>query len=143
MDAGGTSVRRLLILVPLLWLVAAAFLANAWVLGIGLLIPGLLILSLCFRQARRKAWGAVAAWAACSLFPLGCLALVALANVHLHDFTGGGSGCDYMAQNCDPQVAQGLVHVLSLAACGATAIATLRLITASQRNVHAVDPCDP
>jgi|SRR5579875_307644 len=129
----GTSALRLLTFITLLWLVGVAFLANAWVIGIVALVPGLLILIMCFRQARRAQWGDVAAWAAVSLAPLGLLALVSLTNVHLHEFFGVGPGCDYMSQVCGPQVVQGIVHTLSLAAFVVAAAATVRLIAISQR----------
>ena len=119
----------LLGLIVLLWLVGTAFLANAWIIGIVLAIPGLLALALCARQALKGSWGSATAWAGCSLGPLALLGIFALANIHLHEFAGTiGSGCDVMAQSCDPQVAQGLAHALSLVTFLVAGIATLRLI---------------
>lgn len=111
-----------------LWLVGTAFLANAWIIGIILAVPGLLALTLCARQALKGRWGAATAWAWCSLGPLPFLGIFALANIHLHEFTGSGSRCDAMAQSCDPQVVQGLAHALSLVSFIAAGMATLRLI---------------
>ncbi len=122
--------------IVLLWLVGTAFLANAWVIGIILAVPGLLALALCARQAVKGKWGAATAWAGCSLGPLALLGIFALANIHLHEFTGAvGSACDPMAQSCDPQVAQGLAHALSLVTFIAAGITTLELL-AIERETH-------
>ncbi len=115
--------------IVLLWLVDVAFLANAWVIGIILAVPGLLVLALCARQALKGRWGSATAWAGCSLGPLALLGIFALANIHLHEFTGTvGSACDPIAQSCDPQMAQGLAHALSFVTFLAAGITTLRLI---------------
>jgi hypothetical protein len=49
--------------IVLLWLVGVAFLANAWVIGIILAVPGLFALALCARQALKGRWGSATAWA--------------------------------------------------------------------------------
>lgn len=122
--------------IVLLWLVGVAFLANAWVIGIILAVPGLLALALCARQALKGRWGSATAWVGCSLGPLALLGIFALANIHLHEFTGTvGSGCDPMAQSCDPQVGQGMAHALSLVTFMAVGIITLRLL-AIERETH-------
>jgi len=115
--------------IVLLWLVGVAFLANACVIGIILAVPGLLALARCARQALKGRWGSATAWAGCSLGPLAILGIFALANIHLHEFAGSGSGCDAMAQSCDPQDwVRGLAHALSLISFIAAGITTLRLI---------------
>ena len=123
---------KLLIVIILLWLAGVALLGDTWPIGFALLIPGLCLLALCLRSARTENWGAVAAWAAFSLAVLACEGLIALANVHLHEFTGLGSNCDAIAQTCGPQMGQGIVHSLPLLSFLAAGIVTLRLIRAAR-----------
>jgi hypothetical protein len=124
---------RVLILIALLWLVGVACLAGAALVGAVPALPGLCALAICTRHARRGQFGAVEAWAAWSLAPLGFLSIISLASIHLHEFTGRGAGCDAMAQDCSPQVLQGLAHTASLAAFVAAAILTVVLIVHSRR----------
>jgi hypothetical protein len=116
-----------------LWLVGVALLADIWVTGTALLIPGLAVLALCLRYTLKDDWGPVAAWPAFSLVSLGCLAVVSRAHVHLHEFTRRRSACDAMAETCGPQVPQGIVHALPLCTFVAAGIATLRLIATVRR----------
>lgn len=132
MEGSKRGLLLLLVFVTALWVLGVAFLVSAWVVGIAFLIPGLVLLALCGGNARLRNNGSVAAWAACTLAPLGCLVILAVANVHLHEFTGGGAGCDSMAQDCSPQVAQGIAHLVSLGAFIAAGILTLCLIAVSQ-----------
>jgi hypothetical protein len=124
---------RLLIFIALLWLLGVALIADVRVVALVLLVPGLAVLALCARHVRKGDFDSVAAWAACSLAPLAFLAVIALGRVHLHEFTGRGSACDYMAEDCGPQLAQGIVHVLPLSMLVLAGIATLGLIALARR----------
>lgn len=88
---------RLLIGIAAFWLLGVAMLGDARTVGMVLGVPGLLAPALCAREAHRGRWGAVAAWACCALVPLAFLRVLALADVHLHEFTGSsGASCDPM-----------------------------------------------
>ncbi|MGH2448046.1 MAG: hypothetical protein ACRDFS_05520 [Chloroflexota bacterium] len=140
MRARPSKPKTLLIAIIVLWLLGVVFLSSAWIAGLVLLIPGLFLLGLCCRQAWKGNWGAAAAWAGCSYAPLAIIAIFALGNIHVHEFTGGGATCDAMAQDCNPQVAQGIAHSLSLAALVATGILTLRFIRVARHEEEALLP---
>jgi len=136
---GIRSPLRLLTFIILLWLIGTALLADVWLIGLVLLIPGIVVLGLCVRSTLREDWGSVAAWAAFSLAPLGCLAIIALAHVHLPEFIGLGPSCDAIAQTCGPQIGQGLMHALPLIVLVVAGLATLRLIATSGRNADSMN----
>jgi hypothetical protein len=130
---------RLLGVIIVLWLVGLALLLDAWLVGIVIAAPGLVTLALGMRQTLKSDWGAVAAWAACSLAPLSVLCLVALSHVHLYEFTGGGSPYDCVLQDCSANPALGIVHGVALGAFLGAGIMTLRLIALANRGTKPVE----
>ncbi len=125
----------LLACIIVFWVVGVALLGDTVIVGAVLTVPGFCALGLAGYQARKECYEAVAPWACCALVLLSFLGILSLANFHLHDFTGAGPGwnCDAMAQNCDPQPLQGLLHAGSLLSFIAAGIATLVLIRYSAR----------
>lgn len=132
-----TTETTLLTIIAALWLIGVAALGDTIVIGIILTLPGLCALALAARQARAGRYESVAPWACCALVLLAFLGILSLANVHLHEFTGARPGwnCDAMAQSCEPQPLQGLVHVLSLLSFVAAGVVILRLISYSSHRI--------
>jgi hypothetical protein len=135
--------QKLLVTIILLWLLGVLFLVDSWFPGIVLLIPGLGALGLCLREARRGGWGSVVAWAACSLAVLACLALFAVANVRLHEFTGSSPNCNAFLEDCSRQVDRGVAHLVPLVAFLVAGVLTLRLMRVARREERAAQPAEP
>ncbi|HZU12973.1 MAG TPA: hypothetical protein VFB58_09050 [Chloroflexota bacterium] len=119
------------VMIAVLWLAGIAGLGDGIVWGVVISVPGLAVFAVAVRELARGRHGSFAAWACCALAAIGCLCLVGLANIHLHEFTGGGPGCDYMAQNCDPQPLVGLGHALALILFIGAGVLLLRLVRAA------------
>lgn len=127
----------LLVLITVLWLAGLGLLVDTAVIAAEFSVPGFIALAIYARQVAKRRYDSAVPWACIALAPLAFAAAIALGNIHLHEFTGVGPGCDAMAQVCDPQPLQAAIHSCSLVLFIATGIAILRLITAA-RHVESV-----
>ncbi len=93
---------------PLLVLNPAAGGSDLAFLTIWPCIPGLALLFLAGRKARRGAPGAAAAWGCVAGAALALVGLPSLSLLRPRTFLGAGSGCDFMASDCRPATWQSI-----------------------------------